>query len=62
MIGKFFSNLGRIGHACSEFGNYFTSIQRRCGKSGQSVDCEGYPTEEESRRDFRAMMLRRTPH
>ena len=50
MISKFVSTLGRIGHTCSEFGNYFMSIQRRC------FDCEGNPTPEDAQKDFRAMM------
>ncbi len=50
MIGTFFSTLGRIGHTCSEFGNYFKSIQSRC------FDCEGNPTPEDAQRNFREMM------
>ncbi len=50
MIGKFDSTLGRIGHTCSEFGNYFMSIQSRC------FDCEGNPKPEDDQRDFREMM------
>ena len=56
MIGKFFSTLGRIGHACSEFGNYFMSPQRNCFKFGGSNDCEGNPTLEDAQRDFREMI------
>ena len=59
MIGKFFSTLGRLGHTCSEFGNYFLSFQRRCSKSGRSGDCEGNPTPEEARKDFQRMMRSR---
>ena len=55
MISKFSSSLGRIVHTCSEFGNYFMSSQRRCFKSGRSSDCEGNPTAEEARRDYREM-------
>ena len=61
MIRKFYSTLGLIGHTCSEFGNYFMSSQRRCFKSGRSKDCEGNPTPEEARRDFRAMMRSKYP-
>ena len=56
MIGKFFTTLSRIGHACSEFGNYFMSIQRNCLKSGGSNGCEGSATLEDAKRDFRGMM------
>ena len=56
MISGIFSILGRIGPTCSEFGNYFMSFQRRCFKSGRSSDCEGNPTPEDARRDFREMM------
>jgi len=56
MISKFFSTLGRIGHACSEFGNYFMSIQRDCFKSGRSNDCEGNPTLADAQRDFQEMI------
>ena len=59
MIRKFFSTLGRIVHACSEFENYFMSFQRRCSKSGRSGDCEGNPTPEEARKDFQRMMRSR---
>ena len=59
MIGIFFNTLGRIGHTCSEFGNYFMSFQRRCLKSGLSSDCEGNPTPEEARSDYREMMRSR---
>ena len=56
MIHNFFSALGRIGHTCSEFGNYFMSFQRRCFESGRSNDCEGNPTLEDAQKDFREMM------
>ena len=59
MISKLFSTLGRIGHTCSDFGNYFMSFQRRCLKSGQSYDCEGIPTLDEAGRDYREMMSSR---
>lgn len=55
-MSKFFSTLGRIGHTCTEFGNYFKSVQSRCFESGQCIDCEGGPTSKEALRDFRAMM------
>ena len=60
MIGKFFSTLGWIGHACSEFGNYFMSFQRNCLKAGRANDCEGIPTLEDARKDFREMMRPRS--
>ena len=56
MIGKFISTVGKLGHACSDFGNYFMSFQRKCIKSGRSSDCDGNPTTDEARRDYRAMM------
>ena len=59
MIRRFFSTLGLIGHTCSDFGHFFMSSQRRCFESGRSSDCEGIPTPEEARRDFRAMMRSR---
>ena len=52
MIGKFVGNLGRIGHACSDFGNYFMGFQRRCFKTGR---CDGNPSLDDARRDFNAM-------
>ena len=61
MIRNFFSTLGRIVHTCSEFENYFMSFQRRCFKSGLASDCEGNPTQEDARRDFRKMMRSRYP-
>ena len=55
-MNRFFATLGRLAHVCSEFGDYFMSIQRRCYKSGRSGDCEGIPTVEEARRDYREML------
>ena len=59
MVGKFFRTLGRFGHTCSEFGSYFMNTQRGCFKSGRGNDCEGNPTVEEARKDFRATMRSR---
>ncbi len=59
MIRGVFSTLGRLVHTCSDFGNYFMSFQRRCYKSGRSGDCEGIPTLEEARRDYREMLRSR---
>ncbi len=56
MIRRIFSTLGSLAHACSEFGNYFMSFQSRCFKTGRSGDCEGNPTLEEARRDYREML------
>lgn len=56
MIRRFLSTLGSLAHSCSEFGNYFMSFQRRCYKSGRSSDCEGVPTLDEARRDYRKML------
>ena len=56
MIRRFSGTLGRLAHTCSEFGDYFMSFQRRCSKSGRSGDCEGIPTLEEARRDYREML------
>ena len=59
MVGNFFRTLGRIGHTCSEFGSYFMNTQGGCCKSGRGNDCEGNPTVEEARKDFRATMRSR---
>ena len=56
MIRRFFSALGSLAHACSEFGNYFMSFQHRCFKSGLSGDCEGNPTLREAQQDYREML------
>jgi len=59
MIRRFSSTLGKLAHSCSEFGDYFMSFQRRCSKSGRSGDCEGNPTLEDARRDYREMLRSR---
>ena len=59
MISRFFSTLGSLVHACSEFGNYFMSFQRRCFKTGRSGDCEGNPTLREAQKDYREMLRSR---
>ena len=51
MIRRFLNALGPIGH--SEFGNYVMSTRDRCN------DCEGNPTLDDARRDFREMMRSR---
>ena len=56
MISKFLNTLGRLAHACSEFGNYFMSFQRRCLKTGLSGDCEGNPTLREAQQDYRELL------
>ena len=62
MVSRFHSALGIIAHRCSAFANYFIGLQSRCFKSGRSEDCEGNPTLDEARSDFREMMrLRHRP-
>ena len=56
MIRRVFSALGPIVHTCSEFGHYFMSFQDKCFKPGRRTDCEGNPTLEDARKDFRAML------
>ena len=56
MKGRFFSTFARITYKGSEFGNFFSGDQKRCLKSGRSVDCEGNPTRDEARRDYIGMM------
>ena len=56
MLSKLFRALRWMGHACFEFGDYFMSFHRRCFKSGR---CEGNPTHEDARRDFRQMLRSR---
>ena len=54
MVRKVFDSLSSIGHACSEFGNYFLSAQRGCD------ECGGNPTLEDAQKDYREMI--RTSH
>ena len=56
MISRFFRTLGSLAHACSEFGDYFMSFQRKCHKFGRRGDCEGNPPLEQARRDYREML------
>ena len=54
MIDRFSRTLGSLGMACSDFGHYFTTLKRGCFKSGSNGDCEGGPTFDEARKDYRA--------
>ena len=55
MIRRLSSTLYSLGRACSDFGSYFMSIQRRCFKTGLREDCEGGPSTDEARNDHLAM-------
>ena len=61
MIRRTFSALSSIVHMCSEFGNYFMGLQRRCFKFGRSSDCEGIPTPDEAQKDYQEMTRARRP-
>ena len=53
MIDRFSRTLGSLGRACSHFGSYLVTFHRRCFKSGRREDCEGLPTVDEARKDYR---------
>ena len=59
MRNRAFGALGGIAHMCSEFGGYFMSFQRKCLKTGRGADCEGQPTMNDARKDYRAMVRSR---
>lgn len=45
-----------IGHSCSEFGHYFSSIQSSNCKGCPDCPCEDGPSVEEARKDYLAML------
>ena len=53
MIHRFSTRLRSLGKACSDFGTYFTALNHKCFKSGRKEDCEGGPTFDEARKDYR---------
>ena len=57
---KFIAALNhRIGLS-SGFGTYLTSMRHPCLRSKKPSDCDGIPSREEARKDYRAAMETRT--
>ena len=56
MMNSLFRVVKRVAHACSDFGTYYMTMQRRCLKSGVASDCDGMPSAQEAQRDYRAAM------
>ena len=55
MTNRFSTTAHSIIHTCSDFGAYFLHLKRACHESGSSSDCEGGPTIDEARSDYRRM-------
>ena len=53
MIRKFSRTLWSLGGAFSDFETYFMTLKRGCFKSGSIENCEGGPTFDEARNDYR---------
>ncbi len=47
--------LHQLGHSCSGFENYFAKVQSGNCHDCPDCRCEGGPSLEEAKRDFRAM-------
>ena len=43
----------KLVHASADFDAYFAGLQRRCIEGGFSGDCDGIPSIEQARRDYR---------
>ena len=56
MTRRFSRALHSVVHTCSVFGTYMMHIQSRCLKCGANGDCEGGPTADEARGDYRRML------
>ncbi len=56
MTRKFASALGRIAHACSDFGHYFANVQSGNCHDCPDCRCEDGPTLREAQKDYREML------
>ena len=56
MTRRFTSALRSLAHTCSGFGHYMMNLQSRCLDRKANGDCDGGPTADEARRDFRRML------
>jgi len=56
MTRRFSNAIHALVHTCSGFGSYMMRLQSRCLKRGANGDCEGGPTADEARQDYRRML------
>ena len=56
MMHRFTSPLPVLAHTCSDFGSYMMKLQSRSLKRDSNGDCEGGPTVDEARLDYRRMI------
>ena len=49
------SRLRSLAHACTGFGSYMMSLHGRCLDRRSNGSCEGGPTADEAKRDYRRM-------
>jgi len=54
---KFIAALNHRVGASSGFDAYLMSLQRPCVRSKRSSDCDGIPSADEARKDYRAAMM-----
>ena len=53
MTRRFSGVLHSLVHNCSAFGSYMIHLQRRCLNRKANGDCEGGPTVDEAKRDYK---------
>lgn len=52
----FSRSLNSLIHVCTDFGMYLTTLQRQCSTADGVADCQGGPTVDEARKDYRWMV------
>ena len=57
MTRRFSNAIHALAHTCSGFGSYLMGLQSRCLKRGANGGCEGGPTADEARQDYRRMLI-----
>ena len=61
MVHGIVNAMSRIGHACSDFGRYFSSVQPTGCDPESGGRCEGAPSKDEAQKDYQAMIRARLP-
>lgn len=56
MTRRFSRALHSVVQSCSGFGSYMMHLQSRCLDRKTNGDCEGGPSADEARRDYRAIL------
>ncbi len=53
MPNSFTRGVRKLVLACTDFDAYYAGLQRRCIEGNSDGDCDGIPSIEEARRDYR---------